>query len=296
MSTTLAAESAKFARAQALLPGLRAGERAVVFYFLFLTGLAWSRHLDLLPRLSLPMLGLSVWRLAAFETARSRPWSRVLRDWLSMGLILAAYWSAGWFVAPPIAGWQETWIVWDRVLLDDWGVRGWIESAGMLIPSLLESAYLILYALPPIGVGLLYWLGGRRRVEPFLHMLLLGTICAYALLPVFPVHGPRVAYAGLDLPGVAGFGRPVNEWVLNHMDMPTSVFPSGHVAVGFATAFGMVAAVPERRALLLAFFTVATLVYFATIYCRYHYAVDGLASILLVSAVYTAFRRGGLVA
>jgi membrane-associated phospholipid phosphatase len=38
---------------------------------------------------------------------------------------------------------------------------------------------------------------------------------------------------------------------------------------------------PRQRVLWLAAFGVATLVYVATIYGRYHYAVDGLASIVV---------------
>ncbi len=293
MSTTSFAESALLSRAQALLPCLRAGERVVIIFFAYLTGLAWMRHLDTLPRLLLPLIAMTVWAMAGGETAHSRPWSRVLRDWLSMGLILAAYWSAGWFATAPLTEWQARWVAWDRVLLDDWALRAGIESAGMLLPTLLEGAYLLLYAIPAVGMGILYWLGGHNRVGSYLHLLLLGTLCAYALLPLFPVHGPRVAYAGLDLPAVAGIGRSINVWVLDHLDMPTSVFPSGHVAVGFATAFGMRAAIPERRALWVPFFVVAMLVYVATVYCRYHYAVDGLASMVLVGLVCTVFRRGG---
>ena len=41
----------------------------------------------------------------------------------------------------------------------------------------------------------------------------------------------------------------------------------------------MRAAAPERRWLWIAAFVAAAAVYVATIYGRYHYAVDGLASI-----------------
>ena len=92
-------------------------------------------------------------------------------------------------------------------------------------------------------------------------------------------------------------GRSLNVWVLDHRDMPTSVFPSGHVAVGFSTAFGTYRAVRTRPAIRGAAFAFATLVFIATIYCRYHYAVDGLASIGVVAVVCTiAGRRGDPVA
>ncbi len=293
MSTALTAEPSAPSRIQAVWLGLRDGERVAVCFFVYLSALAWMRQLDAGPRMVLAAIPAAVCWLGAVETARTAPWSRVLRDWLSMGLILAAYWSVGWFVAPPHAHWQEQWLRWDRVILDQWALRALVESAGFLFPSALETAYLLLYAGPPICICLLYRVGGRERLHTFLFTLLAGTLAAYALLPLFPVHGPHIVYPALDLPSVQGLGRGINVWVLDHMDIPTSVFPSGHVAVAFSAALGMFGAVKERPVLWGGMFVFAALVYIATIYCRYHYAVDGLASILLVSLVSSAVRAGG---
>jgi membrane-associated phospholipid phosphatase len=168
------------------------------------------------------------------------------------------------------------------------GLRAAVESAGFLLPSMLELGYLLLYAAPPVCLCILYWVGGRDRIQAFLFTLLLGTFAAYSLLPLFPVHGPHVAYPALDLPNFHGFARFLNVWVLDHLDMPTSVFPSGHVAVAFSAAFGMYRAVRTRPAIWGSAFAYATLVFIATVYCRYHYAVDGLASIGIVATVCTA--------
>lgn len=280
------------ARAQALLPGLRAGEKVAVVFFLYLSGLAWYRHLPVLPRLSLLIIPAAIYALGNWETDRSTARSRVIRDGLSVFLILAAYWSVGWFAAPPLTAWQEHWVGWDRTILGDWGVRGAIECAGRLFPTVLEIAYLCLYAVPMLCLGAVYWVGGRDRVHTFLFTLLLGTLTAYALLPLFPVHGPHIHYATMDLPQFPGIGRTFNVWVLDHMDIPTSVFPSGHVAVAFSSAFGLFRAVRERTALWASAFGVAILVYTATIYCRYHYAADGMASIAIAASVWAVSARG----
>ena len=143
-------------------------------------------------------------------------------------------------------------------------LRRGIGNTGLLFPSRLESAYLSLYALPPPCKALLDWNGERNRVHAFL-CLLRRTLCAYAPL-------------------------------LDQMDMPRSVFPSGHAAGGFSTAFGIWGAVPERALLWGSTFTLAILVYVATVYCRYHYAVVGLTSILIGGFAYAASRRGGAIA
>lgn len=280
------------ARAQAFLPGLRAGEKVAVVFFLYLAALAWYRHLPLAPRLGLLSIPAAIYALGNWETDRSTARSRVVRDGLSVFLILVAYWSLGWFATSPLTTWQEHWLAWDRFVLNDWGARRAIESAGSLLPSILEIAYLLLYAVPIASLGAIYWVGGRDRVHTFLFTLLLSTLTAYALLPLIPVHGPHVAYPTLDLPQFPGIGRRLNVWVLDHMDIPTSVFPSGHVAVAFSSAFGLFRAARERTAVWASAFGMAFLVYTATIYCRYHYAADGMASIAIAASVWAVSARG----
>jgi membrane-associated phospholipid phosphatase len=62
------------------------------------------------------------------------------------------------------------------------------------------------------------------------------------------------------------------------------VFPSGHVAVGFSAAFAMWLAVPAHRGLGWTLLAGAVVVWITTIYGRYHYAADGLASFVVTGA------------
>ncbi len=271
---------------------LRAGERVALLFFVYLAGLGIYRQIGAMQIAALLAMALTIFAGTAWESSRSTALTRVVRDWLSMGLILAGYWSVAWFVAPPLTQQQEQWLGWDRALLGEWGLRVAVESLGRVIPSVLEILYLLLYAIPPICICAIYWVGGRHRVHAFLYTLLLGTFSAYALLPLFPVHGPHVVYPLLDLPNQSGVGRALNVWILDHMDIPTSVFPSGHVAVAFSAAFGMLRAVRRHVGLWAPVFLVAALVYVATIYCRYHYCVDGLASIAVATAAWFVGDRG----
>ena len=116
----------------------------------------------------------------------------------------------------------------------------------------------------------------------------LGTLLAYALLPYFPVESPRIVFAGQDLPNVGTIWHTVNVWILDRLDISTSVFPSGHVAVAFSSAFGMKRALPERPEFFIGFLFAAVLVFLATIYGRYHYAADGVASIVISLATWFA--------
>jgi membrane-associated phospholipid phosphatase len=227
-----------------------------------------------------------VWRLAALESRYARPWSGVARDWAPLALIPIAYWEVNWFPGAPLVSWERVWLGWDRALLDGWKMRTLVESGRGMLPSVFEAAYLFLYALPAIGMAALYALRRRDRTEQYLSTLLLGSLTAYALLPHFPTQPPRLAFPGADLPHYAGFFRGMNLWVLDHWDIRTSVFPSGHVAVAFSTAFGMMHALAGRRRLWGGFFLIAGLVFLQTIYGRYHYALDGLASMVLAALAY----------
>jgi membrane-associated phospholipid phosphatase len=80
--------------------------------------------------------------------------------------------------------------------------------------------------------------------------------------------------------------RWLNVWILDHADIHTSVFPSGHVAVAWSAAFGLMTALPERKPAGAIMAGLATLVAAATIYGRYHYAVDAVASIAVSVAAW----------
>ena len=45
---------------------------------------------------------------------------------------------------------------WDRAILNDWGLRSWIEWCGALIPAILEIAYSLLYAVLPLTIAGFY--------------------------------------------------------------------------------------------------------------------------------------------
>jgi membrane-associated phospholipid phosphatase len=219
-----------------------------------------------------------------------------VRDWLSTALILVAYWAVDWFPAPPgPTAFDRACVGFDRVLLWKWGGKAAVESFGALLPSVLELSYTSLYAVAPLSVGILYWCRRRCQVDLFLSVLLLGTLSAYALLPFSPSMPPHVAFPGRDLPAQETPFRLFNLWLLGKYDIHRSVFPSGHVTVGFSAAFAMLVAMPEKRRFSIALFILAVLVLGATVYGRYHYTADGLAGLGISLMAFTAavFSRQG---
>ena len=77
----------------------------------------------------------------------AHPLFAAIRDWLPLGLILLAYRKMGWFVLRHQTALLEArCTVWDRFVLAHGG-RAMIESLGPIVPSALEIACALVYAL-----------------------------------------------------------------------------------------------------------------------------------------------------
>lgn len=183
----------------------------------------------------------------------------------------------GWLALPQHGHALEArWVVWDRALLYG-GVKGAIESFGPVLPSALEIAYSLVYALAPFSIAVLYLYRHRDRVHQFLFIFVLGTLLCYAQYPWWPSEPPRVVFFGQDSPAYDTIFRRFNWWMLGNYGIHTSVFPSGHVAAAFSTAFGIKQALPERKWVGRFLLTMAILITIATVYGRYHYVADAAA-------------------
>jgi len=254
-------------------------------YFLYVSALVvWRGGLWSYRTAVALLIPAGLFVLAQVERRSGRRGWSIVRDWVPAALVLVAYWSVDWAPNPHLDySLEQAFVRWDRLLLNDWGLHAGTERLGATLPSILEAAYLLLYAALPIVIAAFYLRHERDRVDDFLFPFLVGTLTTYALLPHFPTEGPRFVFAGQDLPGVDTVLRRINLWVLDHGDIRASVFPSGHVAVGFSCAFAMWIAVPGHRALGWALLAGAVLVWITTIYGRYHYAADGLASLAITA-------------
>lgn len=217
-----------------------------------------------------------------------------VRDWYPAPLILLAFREMGWIALPHSStAFEDYWVGLDRTLLDG-GFRAAIESLGPVLPNLLELSYLMVYAVPVVGLVILYKERARGRIDDYMSILLFGTLTAYAMYPWFPSEPPRTVFPYSDLPMMSML-RAFNLHIVGGYGIHTSVFPSGHSAAAFSSAFGLMRVLPERpwwgRGMLI----LAVLIAFATVYGRYHFAIDtvaGLALALIGWALSTQFRGG----
>jgi membrane-associated phospholipid phosphatase len=287
-------------------PWLRRSEGVMIGYFLYAA--VMSAVLPVPNAVTSFTIGLNLTLIGAFVAlayaGRMRPASvglAMLRDWFPLAVLLLAYREMGWFApASHTFELENSWIVWDRLLLSGWGAQAAIEALGPGLPALLEICYSLVYSIGPLCLAALYVWGRRERADALLFRFLLGTVLSYALFPYFPSEPPRAVFPGENLPAFDTVFRQFNWWLLGNHGIHTSVFPSAHVSSAYAGAFAMLRVMPERKWAGWTLTLLATGIFWATIYGRYHYAVDAAAGLLVAAAAFLLCewieRRRGRVA
>ncbi len=232
--------------------------------------------------------------LAYGESSQDAELFSRLRDWVPVGLLLLAYREMDWFSAlPRNFSLELRWLDWDRTILYQWKLQRVIESLGAVGPMVMELCYLLVYAIAPFVVAVLYFQARRERVNGALFLYLLGTLFAYALFPYFPSDPPRVAFGGSDMPNIGSALRELNLRLVTEFGIHSSVFPSAHVSSAFSAAWALFAFLPEAKGYGWGVLAYAASVAVAVVYGRYHYAADVMAgfAVSLIPAVTILLAR-----
>ncbi len=233
--------------------------------------------------------------LAYADSLRRGEFLGIVRDWYVPPMLLLAYREVGWFAQPHTSRvLEESWVVWDKLLLEEWGLRTVVEAFGPVGPAVLEVSYLLVYAMPPIGLAVLYVLAMRTRVDAYLFNVTLGVLTVYVVLPYFPSEPPWTVFPGENFPTYDSAVRRLTGAILRGQGIHTGVFPSAHVAGSMSVAFALMRLLPEKRWIGWGALVLATLIAVATVYGRYHYAVDALAGfgVAVVATGVSAWREG----
>ena len=275
---------------------LRSSEWVLIVYYSYC--IACVLVMSVRPGVPAATLGLNLLVILGFlllaraEEIRHRQFLTIMRDWYPLPLMLLAYREMGWFAPASHAhAFEHSWIVYDRLLLNDWGIRQWIEVAGPMLPSILEISYSLVYAIAPFCMAWIYYRRKPERMNAFTTTFLLGICLAYMQFPFFPSEPPRTVFPNQDFPTVLTVFRKFNLGLLGNYGIHMSVFPSAHCSGSFSAAFAMRRILPEEpwiwRILLLLAISIAT----ATVYGRYHYAADAAAGIAVAIVANLIARR-----
>ena len=274
---------------------LRSSEWVLAAYFAYC--IACSQWMTVRPGVALITPALNALLIAGLvflayaEGLRHRRLLRIMRDWYPLPLMLLAYREMGWF-APPSHSYdlEQSWIRFDRLLLNDWGLRGVIEAAGPVVPSLLEVSYSLVYTIAPFCMAWLYARRFEKRMNAFLTAFLASIFLSYVFFPFFPSEPPRTVFPNQDMPGIMTVFRRFNLGLLGNYGIHTSVFPSAHCSGAFGAAFAMREVLPEEPYIWRTLFVLAICIATATVYGRYHYVVDAVAGIAISLAGWAIAR------
>ena len=165
------------------------------------------------------------------------------------------------------------------IMLAQWFPQRWLAE-------LLHAAYFSYYLLFT-GLGVFLYLRRSRR-EFFDYMLALcGTMyVCYMIYICLPVRGALCFGLG-DAPGGGPFSAVMGA-IYRHGEVEGAAFPSSHVAI--ATVVLVYTFRYARPAIWVIGPLVVALIV-ATVYCRYHYAIDVFAGLATTALLVPLWRR-----
>ena len=281
-------------------PRLSTPELIVLAFFVYIILAAFISHLaarDLAIIITLNTLTIVTLRTLRRNRQRAL-WLAAAADLFPALFVLVAYRESGLLLTPdPAHHLDYVFVQWDRVLLSNLFVQAMLQAGAPWLQYYLELVYLLCYPLVPLGVVAVHFTSprgaasepastqGNRAMDRFWAAVLLATFFCYAAYPFFPLTPPRVLFGDVPGPHVAPLLRKCNLWLLDHYSVQACIFPSGHVAAVTAVALAVRKHAPRLGAV---FMFLAASVAVATVYGRYHYAVDAVAGALVGVAAYSA--------
>ncbi len=149
--------------------------------------------------------------------------------------------------------------------------------------DLFAMAYTTYYFLG-LTLGALLFALRRADARRFFFTVVLAYHVSYAGYFAIPGLGPRVTLAEKQAVSVhdTPVSRAIND-TLNKMEQTKyDVFPSGHTMIAVVV---LIVAFQRLRRAFWFLLPVATGLVISTIYCRYHYAIDVIAGIILAALV-----------
>lgn len=254
-------------------------ECIVVAYTGYFALVAWSRGYPPALKYGTVAALISV-SVIALLPAPIETWQIVVRNWLPLVLLLAGYRLSGLFFVAPMRSVEERLLAFDRRVF---AAVGWKPHRRTpVFRGALELAYLLVYAMVPLGVVALYLAGASNQLSRYWAVVLTACFTSYAMLPWLQTRPPRViegllpASDAWDAPADRAPLRRLNLAILRRSSTQVNTLPSGHVAAALAVALMVLASAPATG---LAFLALTVAIALATVVGRYHYAIDTFAGV-----------------
>jgi len=264
----------------------RTSEWIVAAYFVYLAASAIAVPLSSHRRRR--VIGAAVLALATLVSLKYFGESRiseVLRDWIPLVYLLAAYWLPASFVTALNEPLERALLALDDRWLGRDRLAAFAERGPKPLLELFELAYLFCYPLVPAALACLYIAGLREEANRFWTAVLLAAFLSYGALPWLPTRPPRTTD---DTPVPARSRiRTLNLKLLSRASVKLNTFPSGHAATAVAAALAVGARLP-LAGLILGLIAIGILG--GSVLGRYHYAADTLSGAVLALVGFVVSR------
>ncbi|MFO0752483.1 MAG: phosphatase PAP2 family protein [Thermodesulfovibrionales bacterium] len=277
----------------ARLLSLRPGDLLTIAFSLFLLGLTAVFHakIPLAGNLLLIFASLLFFQVVLVFISRRNPFLTLTRDLLFPVLCVLIIFDALGLIVHTINphDWDYLLIRLDYLLFGGYPTVLLERLMHPVLTDILQVAYSTYYFLP-VALGVTLKLRGQREeFEYALFLILLCFYLSYAGYLLVPALGPRYAIEHLHAGELEGFlvAKPIQDFLNRLEGVKRDAFPSGHTGIALTVLYLSYRSARDLFRLLL---VPVLLLIVATVYCRYHYAVDVLGGVLLT--VVTAVSGG----
>lgn len=245
---------------------MRSSDWVCLAFFVYLSLACWYPRIPRTRRMAVSAIGAAV--AIAIVTASARLPS-ALHDWVPLLYVSVGYYLTGWVYAEPSVRLEAWLLAWDRRLFGDPTTR--FARWPRWLSAYLDVAYTFCFLLLPAGCAALVLGGHADRADHYWTLVAAADLGAFAPLAVFQTRPPWQ----LEPPAVLSSRRAhaLATFLVKHGTIGVNTFPSGHVAVSLAVAFGVIGVMPGAGAVLL---LLAATITVACVVGRYHYTIDAV--------------------
>lgn len=212
------------------------------------------------------------------------PHSIVLHDWLLPPmLLLVAYWTSGMLFVAPMRRVEAAFLALD----DRLRIGRLAAGSPRWVAELLEAAYVGVYPLIPIALGVHLLFAAAPDAGRFWSVILITDYVCFGALPWLQTRPPRGIESGEPWRSTI---RAFNLRIAGSASIGVNTFPSGHAAEALAAALLVLDA---PLPIVIVMFLNALAISAGAVLGRYHYAADALSGWVVALAVWFAMRAGG---
>jgi membrane-associated phospholipid phosphatase len=158
----------------------------------------------------------------------------------------------------------------------------------LLLSEFLHLCYFLYYFLVPLLPVVLTLRGRDRDVAHVVRVLCLCFLACLACYIWLPLSSPLFKYPLIGPPLSRGFFYQLNHSISAHAGVLGGAFPSSHASM---TTLGLLLARRYSRGLFWITLLPAMGLLVATVYCRYHFAMDTIAGVIVGTAFFLALGR-----